>query len=106
MLNGARTGGKSTLLAAIGAQAHRRVLDFDDLATREAVAVDPALFAAGPTPVLICSINFHMLSTWEDTSPHTTTSSSETLEIAELGQPPLVATGVLPPARTAPRPNN
>ncbi|MFE5330801.1 ATP-binding protein [Embleya sp. NPDC056575] len=53
VLNGARTVGKSTLLSAIGARAHRKVLDFDDLATRDAVAADPALFAAEPSPVLV-----------------------------------------------------
>jgi predicted AAA+ superfamily ATPase len=53
VLNGARTVGKSTLLAAIAHQADRRVLDLDDLATRDAVTADPALFAAEPAPVLV-----------------------------------------------------
>ncbi|PJE96226.1 hypothetical protein CUT44_19125 [Streptomyces carminius] len=53
VLNGARTVGKSTLLAGIAARADRTVLDLDDLATREAVAADPALFAGGPAPVLV-----------------------------------------------------
>lgn len=53
VLNGARTVGKSTLLARIAAGADRTVLDLDDLATRDAVAADPALFAGGPAPVLV-----------------------------------------------------
>jgi predicted AAA+ superfamily ATPase len=53
VLNGARTVGKSTLLGAIAERAGRAVLDLDDLATRDAVAADPALFAAGPGPVLV-----------------------------------------------------
>jgi predicted AAA+ superfamily ATPase len=53
VLNGARTVGKSTLLARLATQAGRRVLDLDDLATRDAVTADPSLFAAGPAPVLV-----------------------------------------------------
>jgi len=53
VLNGARTVGKSTLLARIATEADRAVLDLDDLATRDAVAADPALFASGPAPVLV-----------------------------------------------------
>lgn len=53
VLNGARTVGKSTLLARIATGADRAVLDLDDLATRDAVTADPALFAGGPAPVLV-----------------------------------------------------
>lgn len=53
VLNGARTVGKSTLLSRIATQAGRTVLDMDDLATRDAIAADPALFAGGPAPVLV-----------------------------------------------------
>lgn len=52
-LQGPRTVGKSTLLRSV-ASAHRvEVFDLDDLATRAAVAADPALFVAGPEPVCI-----------------------------------------------------
>lgn len=48
ILTGARTVGKSTLLAAC-AHAHSvQVVDLDDVATRRAVAADPDLFASGP----------------------------------------------------------
>jgi predicted AAA+ superfamily ATPase len=48
ILTGARTVGKSTLLTAC-AQAHMTpVIDLDDVATRRAVAADPALFVSGP----------------------------------------------------------
>lgn len=53
VLNGARTVGKSTLLAEIAKRADRTVMDLDDLATRDAVAADPGLFASGPAPVLV-----------------------------------------------------
>jgi uncharacterized protein len=53
ILNGARTVGKSTLLRGY-AQANRvQVLDLDDLATRQAVAADPAFFVTAPEPVCI-----------------------------------------------------
>jgi len=53
VLNGARTVGKSTLLQA-SARAHGvQVLDLDDLATRQAVAADPAFFVTAPEPVCI-----------------------------------------------------
>jgi len=53
MLNGARTVGKTTLLQGY-ARAHRvQVLDLDDLATRQAVAADPAFFVTAPEPVCI-----------------------------------------------------
>lgn len=54
ILTGARTVGKSTLMAAC-ARAHRAsVLDLDDVATRRAVADDPDLFASAPAePVCV-----------------------------------------------------
>lgn len=52
-LQGPRTVGKSTLLTRLAAARGVRVLDLDDLATRDAVAADPALFVAGPEPVCI-----------------------------------------------------
>lgn len=47
VLQGPRTVGKSTLLREIAAGRNARLLDLDDLATRDAVAADPALFVAG-----------------------------------------------------------
>lgn len=47
VLQGPRTVGKSTLLREIAAGRNARLLDLDDLATRDAVAGDPALFVAG-----------------------------------------------------------
>lgn len=52
-LQGPRTVGKSTLLQAIASSAEVPVLDLDDLATRDAVAADPALFVSGPELVCI-----------------------------------------------------
>lgn len=52
-LQGPRAVGKTTLLRRIGDAHGVPVLDLDDLATRRAVAADPALFVTGPGPVLI-----------------------------------------------------
>jgi predicted AAA+ superfamily ATPase len=52
-LQGPRTVGKSTLLQAIASSSAVPVLDLDDLATRDAVAADPALFVSGPEFVCI-----------------------------------------------------
>ena len=52
-LQGPRSVGKSTLLREIGAARSREVIDLDDLDVRSAVGRDPALFAAGPSPVLL-----------------------------------------------------
>jgi uncharacterized protein len=52
-LQGPRSVGKSTLLREIAHARSREVIDLDDLGTRSAVVADPALFAAGPSPVLI-----------------------------------------------------
>jgi uncharacterized protein len=52
-LQGPRTVGKSTLLRQIAAEYGVDVFDLDDLATRDAVLADPALFAAAPAPVCI-----------------------------------------------------
>lgn len=52
-LQGPRAVGKTTLLRSVAARAGVHVVDLDDLATREAVRADPALFAAGSPPVCI-----------------------------------------------------
>ncbi|MGH3544342.1 MAG: ATP-binding protein [Mycobacteriales bacterium] len=54
VLTGARTVGKSTLLADCSRAHGVAVVDLDDLQTRRAVAADPALFASGPAePICI-----------------------------------------------------
>ncbi len=53
VLNGARTVGKSTLLHSYARARGVQVLDLDDLATRQAVAADPAFFVTAPEPVCI-----------------------------------------------------
>lgn len=53
LLQGPRTVGKSTLLERIASSHSSEVLDLDDLATRDAVEADPALFARSPSPVFI-----------------------------------------------------
>jgi predicted AAA+ superfamily ATPase len=53
VLNGPRTVGKSTLLAALAQRFGRPVIDCDDPATRAAVRNDPGRFVSGPGPVLI-----------------------------------------------------
>lgn len=52
-LQGPRTVGKSTLLAQVATARAARLLDLDDLATRDAVAADPGLFVAGHDLVCI-----------------------------------------------------
>jgi predicted AAA+ superfamily ATPase len=52
-LQGPRTVGKSTQLRQLATAHGVEVLDLDDLATRDAVLADPALFVAGPGPVCI-----------------------------------------------------
>jgi uncharacterized protein len=53
VLNGPRTVGKSTLLAALAENAGRAVIDCDEPATRAAVSNDPERFVSGPGPILI-----------------------------------------------------
>ena len=53
LLQGPRTVGKSTLLAALAEHHRARVVDLDDPAVRDAAAGDPALFVSGPGPVFI-----------------------------------------------------
>jgi hypothetical protein len=53
VLQGPRAVGKSTLLRTLAMARGREVIDLDDLATRDAVAADPALFVRGEGPVLI-----------------------------------------------------
>ncbi|HEX5309351.1 MAG TPA: ATP-binding protein [Solirubrobacteraceae bacterium] len=53
MLQGPRAVGKSTLLQALAASTNSKIVDLDDLATRDAVQIDPALFVSGRGPVLI-----------------------------------------------------
>lgn len=52
-LQGPRAVGKTTLLRLIADAHDVQVIDLDDLATRGAVAGDPALFVSGPAPVCI-----------------------------------------------------
>ncbi|MFE9726490.1 hypothetical protein ACFYQ5_23560 [Streptomyces sp. NPDC005794] len=55
--------------------------------------------------LMICSITLHTLSTWENTTPRTTTPISEpdeTSELMELGEPPLVAPEFPRPPETHP----
>lgn len=53
VLHGARTAGKSTLLTMLANRTGASVIDLDELDVRDSVADDPALFASGPSPVLI-----------------------------------------------------
>lgn len=53
LLQGPRSVGKSTLLRRLANETGARLLDLDDVATRDAVASDPATFVAGPEPVFI-----------------------------------------------------
>ena len=57
ILTGARTVGKSTLLAACSRAHNVPMIDLDDIQTRRAVAADPALFASG-TAEPICVDEF------------------------------------------------
>lgn len=52
-LQGPRAVGKTTLLRQVAEAAGVGIIDLDDLATREAVEADPALFLSGPAPVCI-----------------------------------------------------
>jgi predicted AAA+ superfamily ATPase len=52
-LQGPRAVGKTTLLKGLARARNASVIDLDDLATREAVADDPATFVSGSAPVLI-----------------------------------------------------
>lgn len=58
VLTGARTVGKSTLLAACAEVHGVQVLDLDDLATRRAVMADPELFVASDRPAPVCIDEF------------------------------------------------
>ena len=51
LLEGPRSVGKSTLLRRIADASGSSVVDLDDLATRDAVSADPALFIAGSAPI-------------------------------------------------------
>jgi predicted AAA+ superfamily ATPase len=53
LLQGPRTVGKSTLLRQLADRHGAEVIDLDHLATREAMAADPAIFVAGDKPVFI-----------------------------------------------------
>jgi uncharacterized protein len=53
LLQGPRSVGKSTLLRAIATANGVSVVDLDDPATRDAVRLDPSLYAGGDRPVLI-----------------------------------------------------
>lgn len=58
VLTGARTVGKSTLLAACAQAASVHILDLDDVETRRAVAADPGLFVASDRPIPVCIDEF------------------------------------------------
>lgn len=53
LLEGPRSVGKSTLLREIANLRGARILDLDDLATRDAVAADPGTMIVGDQPVCI-----------------------------------------------------
>jgi hypothetical protein len=53
VLAGARAVGKSVLLRELARELDVPVVDLDDLDTRSLVARDPAVFVAGPEPVLV-----------------------------------------------------
>lgn len=53
LLEGPRSVGKSTLLRELAVESGAVVIDLDDLATRDAVTADPALFMAGNAPVCV-----------------------------------------------------
>ncbi|MFN3217010.1 MAG: ATP-binding protein [Acidimicrobiales bacterium] len=53
LLQGPRSVGKSTLLRELAVAVDAAVLDLDDVATREAVAADPATFVCQSRPVCI-----------------------------------------------------
>jgi predicted AAA+ superfamily ATPase len=52
-VQGPRAAGKTTLMRQVAATVDSPIIDLDDLATRDAVEADPALFAAGQAPVCI-----------------------------------------------------
>lgn len=53
VLHGPRSVGKSTLLRDLANEFTTPVIDLDELAVRDAVAADPALFASATAPVFI-----------------------------------------------------
>lgn len=53
LLQGPRSVGKSLLLNDIAKKYKVSIIDLDDIATKDAVAADPALFMSGPAPVLV-----------------------------------------------------
>lgn len=53
LIEGPRTVGKSTMLRALAAACDAEVLDLDEPATRDAVAIDPSTFVAGARPVFV-----------------------------------------------------
>jgi predicted AAA+ superfamily ATPase len=53
LIEGPRAVGKSTLLRAVADETGGDVLDLDNLAIRDAVTVDPALFMSGPAPIVV-----------------------------------------------------
>jgi predicted AAA+ superfamily ATPase len=53
LVQGPRSVGKSTLLRALAATVRAEIVDLDDVAVRDAVARDPGMFVAGPSPVCV-----------------------------------------------------
>jgi predicted AAA+ superfamily ATPase len=66
VLTGARTVGKSTLLAACAAAHGVDVVDLDEVATRRAVTADPGLFVSADRPVPVCIDEFQHVPTLLD----------------------------------------
>lgn len=58
VLTGARTAGKSTLLATCADTSEVQILDLDDIETRRAVEADPALSVASDLPTPVCIAEF------------------------------------------------
>ncbi|MER7197431.1 hypothetical protein CG723_29435 [Streptomyces sp. CB01635] len=66
VLTGARTVGKSTLLAACAAGHGVDVVDLDEVDTRHAVATDPELFVSADRPTPVCIDEFQHVPTLLD----------------------------------------
>jgi predicted AAA+ superfamily ATPase len=70
VLTGARTSGKSTLLAAVAQQRGVVVTDLDDLQTRGLVEADPALFVGADRPTPVCIDEFQHVPELLDAIKH------------------------------------
>ena len=70
VLTGARTSGKSTLLAAVALLRGVVVTDLDDLQTRGLVEADPALFVGADRPTPVCIDEFQHVPELLDAIKH------------------------------------